>query len=98
MCCTQEAQLLGNGVRAAQGVLHLRLLLQEVGVCFALVLLQLSVQGRLRHIGCNLQAVKRHSGELGAEWLAGSDTSPSSSTCKSAQDALLTCDVDISRL
>ncbi len=37
-------------------------------------------------------------GELGAEWLAGSDTSPSSLNCKSAQDAddaLLTCDVDI---
>ncbi len=34
-------------------------------------------------------------GELGAEWLASSDTSPPSLCLESAQDALLTCDVDM---
>ena len=54
------AQLLYNQLWPAQGVLHLRLFLQEAKVCLALALLQLSVQcslrRRLRHIGCNLQA------------------------------------------
>jgi len=60
MCVVhKQAQLLGNVVRAAQGVLHLRLLLQEAGIYLALVLLQLSVQGRLGHIGCNLQAITK---------------------------------------
>ncbi len=53
------AQILDNQPRPAQGVLHLRLLLQEAGVYLALVLLQLSVHGRLRHIGCDLQAITK---------------------------------------
>ena len=62
MCVVQVyAQLLDNQLQPAQGVLHFRLLLLEAGTCLALVPLQLSVQGRLRrrlrHIGCNLQAI-----------------------------------------
>ncbi len=57
------AQLLYNQLWPAQGVLHLTLFLQEAKVCLALALLQLSVQcrlrRRLRHIGCNLQAINK---------------------------------------
>ena len=73
MSCTQT---LGNVVQAAQGVLHLRLLLQEADVCLVLVLLQLSVQGRLRHIGCNLQAINKTLSLTSSErsgWLAQID-------------------------
>ena len=37
-------------------------------------------------------------GELGAEWLAGSNKSPPSLGLESARDALLTCGVDIQTL
>ncbi len=53
------AQLLYCQQWPAQGVLHLRLFLREAGVCLALALLQLSVQCRLRHTGCNLQAINK---------------------------------------
>jgi hypothetical protein len=78
----------------AQGILHLRLLLQEAGICLALILLQLSVQGRLRHIGCHLQAINKTLSLVSCEqsgWLA---QSASNSSCKSAHNAMLKFDVD----